>query len=273
MNDQSGSPPDEADPIGWIENLSFDIDAIGGDRPKDIEEAVQIAYDAQLEIDCPEERIRGFILAIPNLIVWFKKNYRKFPWRRTRDPWATLVAEILLQRTHATTVSKRYPGIVMQFPNPAAVHAASDEELFDAVESLGFGNKRTTTLRALATALVEDHDGSVPKDLSRLQELPRIGPYTARACLCFAFGEPLALIDRNVEIVMKRVFDYSSAKPGHKDESLYAFLDTLVPDDPELARAFNLAILDLRASVCTDPPDCSVCPLQSTCSYASLHGG
>lgn len=256
---------DRGNTIGWIERLPDDPDSIPVDRLIDRPEAIRIAREEDLEIPDLEETVDRYIRTIPGLLIWFRRNYRVFPWRETRDPWAVLLAEILLQRTRASTVAREYPAILDRFPDPRTAHDAKEPELFEAVKSLGFGNKRATTIRELADALVNTHDGEVPRNRSRLQELPRIGPYTARACLCFAFGERLALIDRNVEVVMRRVFDYSSSERAHKDEKLYAFLDALVPADEDLVRGFNLAVLDLRDAVCLDPPQCASCPHRDGC--------
>lgn len=256
--------------IGWIEQAlteSPDV-AVTVDRNA----AIAAAEQHDLGIDNPAKRVDAFIETLPSLLEWFRHEYRDYPWRRTRNPWEVLVAEILLQRTKARYVDQLFDDFLTKFPDPEAVYQSDKEEIFDVVETLGFGNKRTTTLTSLATTLVEEHDGEVPAELELLQALPRIGPYTARACLCFAYGKPLALVDANIGLVVERIFGYRSSRRPHKDQSLYVFLDALIPDDPDFARIFNLALLDLRDSICTDPPNCADCPLNSGCLYAKLEG-
>lgn len=253
--------------IGWIEQALADSPEITATVDRDA--AIAVAEEHDIGIENPAERVDAFLTVLPDLFNWFRVEHRDYPWRRTRDPWAVLVAEILLQRTGARYVDQLFDDFLAQFPDPRAVYEADEEEIFDTVETLGFGNKRTTTLTALATALVEEHRGEVPAELEPLQELPRIGPYTARACLCFAYGKPLALVDANIGVVVERIFGYHSSRRPHKDPSLYVFLDALIPDDPNLARVFNLALLDLRDAICTDPPNCADCPLNGGCLYAA----
>ena len=253
--------------IGWIQQALADPPSI--DATVDRDAAAAAAEQHDLGIDQPSERVDAFVEMLPSLLEWFRHEHRDYPWRRTRDPWKVLIAEILLQRTKARYVDQLFDDFLARFPDPETVYQADEDEIFDAVETLGFGNKRTSTLTALATTLVEEHHGEVPADLESLQALPRIGPYTARACLCFAFGKPLALVDANIGVVVERIFGYHSSRRPHKDQSLYAFLDALIPDGPDLARVFNLALLDLRDAICTNPPNCADCPLNDGCLYAA----
>lgn len=181
--------------ISWIEDTIHLLEGADIDSLVNRREAVRIACEEDLWMPDPSRRVYAFVSALPSLFDWFGDNYRDFPWRRTRDPWEVLTAEILLQRTHADQVARVYDSFIERFPEPAAVYAADREEVFGSVEMLGFGNRKTRTLEALAESIVEDHGGEVPDDLATLQKLPRIGPYTARACLCFAYGRPLALVE------------------------------------------------------------------------------
>jgi A/G-specific adenine glycosylase len=255
--------------MGQIEWIDHTLEQISDSVPVstvDLEDATRIARNEDLGIRHPEENIEAFIDDLPDLFDWFETNYRDFPWRRRLDPWSVLVAEILLQRTHASAVDQIYPVFMQQYPGPEAVVRTDRDELFETVEPLGFGNKRTRTIKQLSETMIDSHGGQVPEDLGALQDLPRIGPYTARACLCFAYGHPLSLIDANVAAVVTDVFGYESSARPHKDDALYAFLDALIPKEPDLARIFNLAILDLRVKVCADQPGEFSCPLGQSCS-------
>ena len=254
--------------IEWIEETATRLSETDLQPLVDRDLAVEIARTEDLGIDHPADRVDAFIAGLEPLFRWFSSSHRDFPWRRTRDPWAVIVAEILLQRTHATKVAEVYRNFHDRFADPAAVHQASREGVFETVEPLGFGNKKTQTLKSLAEAVEVRHDGTVPNDLKALQALPRIGPYTARACLCFAFGQPLALVDTNVAIVAEHALGYDSPRRAHKDDMLYAFLDALILDEPGGARVFNLAILDTRTLVCDREVDDRVCPFGETCSEA-----
>lgn len=252
--------------IAWIENTAARLSESDFRSLVDRNRAVEIARNEDLGIKRPATRVDAFLSGLGPLFRWFSTTHRDFPWRRTRDPWAVLVAEILLQRTHATKAAEVYETFHDRFPSPAAVHRATPEEIFEVVEPLGFGNRKTRTLTALAEAVEDDHAGIVPNDLTVLQSLPRIGPYTARACLCFAFGEPLALVDTNVAVVAEHTLGYDSPRRAHKDDILYALLDALIPDEPDGARVFNLALLDTRALICEQEPENRTCPFRNACS-------
>jgi len=220
-------------------------------------------------VDHPEPRVRRFIEAVPDLLKWFESNGRVFPWRRTDDPWQVYISEILLQRTRAGTVEDIYQQFFERFPDPATLREAPETEVKTTIEPLGFGNQRTRSLRDVARILGADHDDSVPASREELQRPWRVGPYSARATLVFAFDEPLALVDTNTARVIKRVFGYEMPAQPHKSEEVYSLLDALIPADPELARAVNLALLDLAAEICTaDTPDCPSCPLNPGCEFA-----
>lgn len=134
--------------------------------------------------------------------------------------------------------------------------------------SLGFVNHRTRTLEDVAQILGEDHGDSVPASLKELQRPWRIGPYSARATMIFAFHEPMALVDTNFARVGERVFGYNMPSQPHKSEEVYQFFDALMPDNPGLCRALNLALLDLADAICTpSDPSCPSCPLATSCLY------
>ena len=134
--------------------------------------------------------------------------------------------------------------------------------------SLGFGNQRTRTLREVAEMCHRDHCGNVPHNLEELKRPWRVGPYSARACLVFAFGDPLALVDSNIARIIERVVDYNMPTQPHKSDQVYKLMECLVPTDSDLARAFNLALIDLGAIICTTSrPECELCPLNSCCIY------
>jgi A/G-specific adenine glycosylase len=252
--------------IAWIEDTAARLSESDLRSLVDRNRAVEIARNEDLGITRPVARIDAFLSGLAPLFRWFSTAHRDFPWRRTRDPWAVIVAEILLQRTHATKAAEVYRTFHDRFPSPAAVHNAAPDDVFDVVEPLGFGNRKTRTLTTLAGAIEDDHGGTVPDDLAVLQSFPRIGPYTARACLCFAFGEPLALVDTNVAIVARHTLGYDSPRRAHKDDALYALLDALIPGEPDSARVFNLALLDTRALICEQAPGDRTCPFHGACS-------
>jgi A/G-specific adenine glycosylase len=225
---------------------------------------------AENGVQDPEQRISKFVEHLPALLAWLERNGRRFPWRATTAPWQVYLSEILLQRTRARAVDTIYDQFFKSFPDPATLRAATDEEITAQIESLGFGNQRTRTLNEVAELLVTEHEGEVPRSLDELQRPWRVGPYSARATMLFAFHEPLALVDTNFARVFGRLFGYEMPDQPHKSETVYQLLDALVPETAGLCRAFNLAILDLADAICTPAePACNRCPLADRCAYAS----
>lgn len=217
----------------------------------------------------PEHRVTAFIQRVPALLAWLESSGRHYPWRETTDPWRVFVAEILLRRTRADAVLEVYDAFFDEFPDAAALHAADDSDVHELIEHLGFGNQRTRTLTE-AAALVDANDGDVPRDLDELKRPFRIGPYTARATLLFGFDDPHALVDTNFARIIERVFGYEMPAQPSKSDAVYQLLEALVPSDPAVARAFNLAMLDLGGTVCTSSnPGCGDCPLRPACRYAA----
>ncbi|WP_247729562.1 hypothetical protein [Halovivax limisalsi] len=236
----------------------------------DVETASEELLSA--DVSNPEEAIESFIEYLPSLLVWLEEHGREYPWRSTTDPWRIYATEILLQRTRSDAVDEIYADFFTRYPDPGALLIADEDSLRDTVRPLGFVNHRERTLREAAELCVEEHNGDVPEDIDALQRPWRVGPYTARASLIFAFGKPLAIVDTNTARITGRVFDYPLPSQPHKSSSFYRLLDALVPADPSLARAFNLALLDLGALICTGGnPDCNNCPLAPACTYAAAN--
>lgn len=205
----------------------------------------------EVGVDSPGVKVDEFLSALPALLSWLENHGREYPWRYTTDPWRIYATEILLQKTRGDAVGEIYDEFFSKFPRPRAVVEGSESQLREVVRTLGFVNHRVRSIQEAAELCVTEYGGEVPADLATLQEPWRVGPYTARACMLFAFQEPLALVDANTARITGRVFDYPLPEQPHKSESVYRFLDSLVPADGDLARAFNLALLDLGALRCT----------------------
>jgi len=225
-------------------------------------------------VDVPRAKVEAFVESLPELLEWLENNGREYPWRNVRDPWNIYTTEILLQRTRADAVEAVYDDFFAKFPGPEALDNASRDEIYETVHSLGFGDQRTRTLAEVSEYLTVEHSGEVPCSIEALQEPWRTGPYAARATVQFAFGQPVAIVDSNFARILARVFNIDLPEQPHKSDAVYELLEALVPSEPSMARAFNLALLDLGALVCTPQnPDCSVCPLLSGCKYGRSRMG
>lgn len=184
------------------------------------------------------------------LLAWFEEDGRhELPWRATRDPWAVLVSELMLQQTQVARVLPRYEAFIQRFGTAAACAAASVGAVVEAWAGLGY-NRRAVQLHRCASAVVRDHGGRLPDDIAALAALPGIGPYTARAVLAFAFGRDVGVLDVNARRVLSRV---------HARPVTQADADAAVP--PGAGWVWNQAVLDLGAGVCGRSPSCPVCPL------------
>lgn len=191
---------------------------------------------------------------------WAGALPRDLPWRRTRDPWAVLVSETMLQQTQVARVVPKYTAFLERFPTPAVCAAASVGDVISMWAGLGY-NRRAVLLHASATAVARDHTGAFPDDLAGLLTLPGIGPYTARAVLAFAFERDVAVLDTNVARVLARGH---GRRLGAREAQ--ALADALVPRGR--GWWWNQAMLDLGALVCTKrAPRCGACPVRHTCAY------
>ena len=129
-----------------------------------------------------------------SLSAWAEDTRRDLPWRRTRDPWAVLVSELMLQQTQVPRVVPRYREFLDRFPTPAAAAAAPVADVVRAWAGLGY-NRRAVNLHRAAVEIVVRHGGVLPAGLAELVALPGVGPYTARAVLAFAFEADVGVVE------------------------------------------------------------------------------
>jgi A/G-specific adenine glycosylase len=187
------------------------------------------------------------------LLAWYARVARPLPWRATRDPYALLVSEVMLQQTQAARVVPYYERWLAAFPDPAALAAAPPRAVLAAWSGLGY-NRRALALQAAAAEVAER---GWPADLT---ELPGVGPYTAAAVGSFAWNRPQAAVDTNVRRVLER---RDGVRRGPR--ALGARAAGLLP--PDRAAAFNQAMMELGATVCTPRrPGCGACPVTAGCA-------
>jgi A/G-specific adenine glycosylase len=199
------------------------------------------------------------------LAVWFSKNGKDYPWRRTKEAYAILISEVMLQQTQIATVLGRgfYTRFLETFPNVEALAAADDERLLKAWEGLGY-YRRVRMLRETARGVIEQ-GGEFPVAVDALMKLPGVGRYTAGALRAFAFDLPAAVVDGNVARVLARVMDFS----GPVDDSagmkqMWEWAEALA--DPERPRVYNSALMELGQTICRPGvPDCLSCPVAGFC--------
>lgn len=197
------------------------------------------------------------------LIDWWSTHGRDLPWRRSRDPWAVLVSELMLQQTQVARVEPRWVQFLDRFPTPTAAVAAGVAAVVDEWAGLGY-NRRAVFLHAAAEVCVRDHGGALPTTLAGLLALPGVGPYTARAVLVFAHEADIGLVDTNAGRFVARALAGRALTAAEAQ----ATADANVPDS--WGWAWGQAVFDLGASVCTKrAPDHDACPVRADCAWAA----
>jgi A/G-specific adenine glycosylase len=193
-----------------------------------------------------------------SLLAWGLPQLRDLPWRRTRDPWAVLVSETMLQQTQVARVVPKYLAFLADFPSAdvCAVHTVGD--VVRHWVGLGY-NRRAVNLHRAAVAVRER--GSFPGSLEDLLVLPGVGPYTARAVLAFAYEADVAVVDTNIARVLARLHGNSLAASEVQDSA-----NRLVPSGE--GWAWNQVIMEFGALVCTArSPGCADCPIRGACAW------
>ncbi|MCZ6891490.1 MAG: A/G-specific adenine glycosylase [Chloroflexi bacterium] len=201
------------------------------------------------------------------LLGWYAAHRRDLPWRNTSDPYAILVAEIMLQQTQVARVVPKYTRFLEQFPTWKALAEASPGTVIRAWEGLGY-NRRAVRLQATARQVLERFGGHLPRNAHQLEKLDGVGRYTAAAVACFAFGIPTPVVDTNVRRVLGRVLFGPRPVPERDITSAARSLLDGLPNSS--ASSWAQALMDLGATVCTHvQPRCSICPLRNSCVSAS----
>ncbi len=198
-----------------------------------------------------------------DVLTWGVPRLRDLPWRRTRDPWAILVSEVMLQQTQVARVIPRWESFLDRFPTADACAASSLGDVLREWQGLGYP-RRARNLHATAQRVSEL--GGFPRDLAGLMALPGIGAYTARALLAFAFELDAAVVDTNIARVYARVAGTSLTA-----REVQALADEACPAGD--AWVWNQCLMDLGAVLCRPArPGCEACPVRAGCGWAIAGG-
>jgi A/G-specific adenine glycosylase len=202
------------------------------------------------------------------ILGWYAAHQRDLPWRRpTATPWGVLVSEVMLQQTPVARVLPVYAAWLDRWPTPAALAAATAGDALREWGRLGYP-RRAIRLHAAAQALVERHGGAVPASLGALLVLPGIGPYTAAAVASFAFGQRHVVLDTNVRRVLARLVSGRELAPVSASAAERRLAGALLPERPEAAARWSVAVMELGALVCTAArPQCARCPVARDCAW------
>jgi A/G-specific adenine glycosylase len=198
------------------------------------------------------------------LLQWFKKKGRDLPWRKTRDPYAIWVSEIMLQQTQVATVIPYYKNFIKSFPTVHHLSKADLSKVLKIWEGLGY-YLRARNLHRAAGIVMKHFNGKIPNQMKDLLNLPGIGRSTAGAILSFAFHKEAPILDGNAKRVLSRLFTVSGSPEERKTEQiLWQISESLIPKG--YSNSFNQAIMDLGSMLCTTKePQCLRCPLRHFC--------
>ncbi|GGJ05730.1 adenine DNA glycosylase [Alicyclobacillus cellulosilyticus] len=199
------------------------------------------------------------------LVAWYRAHHRRLPWRQTRDPYAILVSETMLQQTRVETVVPYYERFLRRFPTVRDLAAAAEDEVLKLWQGLGY-YRRARHLHRAAQAVVADYGGAFPPSPAAIARLPGVGPYTVGAVCSIAWDLPVPAVDGNVLRVMARYLalaepvDRAPVKRRIADE-VRVWLACARPSE------LTQALMELGAVVCTPrSPRCGECPLAPTCA-------
>jgi A/G-specific adenine glycosylase len=204
------------------------------------------------------------------IVAWYEQHGRDLPWRRTRDPYAIWVSEVMLQQTRVETVLPYYARFLAQFPTVELLAAAPLDSVLKAWQGLGY-YARARNLHRAAQHVVAELGGRLPSSPEALRQLPGVGAYTSSALASIAFGKDTVALDGNLLRVLCRLFavDDDPGRPRIRRELERL---ALAMQPPGRAGEFNQAMMDHGATVCQPAkPRCPICPLTSAC-HAKAEG-
>jgi A/G-specific adenine glycosylase len=204
-----------------------------------------------------------------SLLAWFRTNARDLPWRRTRDPYAIWISEVMLQQTQVKTVIPYWEHWIQCLPNLGSLARASEARVLKLWEGLGYYS-RARNLQRAAQLIVKEHDGEFPRVFDAVIALPGIGRYTAGAICSIAFNQPQPVLDGNVVRVLTRLFGISgNPKERKTNERLWQLAGELVTSARHNdwgCSHLNQSLMELGATVCLPQnPHCAKCPLRKHC--------
>jgi A/G-specific adenine glycosylase len=214
------------------------------------------------EVALPAEKRAAVHRAV---LTWYRRSHRDLPWRHTRDPYAILVSEVMLQQTQVDRVLPKFREWMERYPTLAALAAAPRAAAIRAWSGLGY-NLRAVRLHEIARQAVERFGGQLPEKLEGLLSLKGIGRYTAAAVMCFAHGAREPVLDTNVRRVLGRIFAAEAPAAIEDDRVAWPLAAAALPPASDVYD-WNQALMDIGATICLSRnPCCLLCPAQERCT-------
>jgi A/G-specific adenine glycosylase len=201
------------------------------------------------------------------MLSWFSENARDLPWRRTRDPYAVWVSEIMLQQTQVKAVLGYWERWMKALPDIRSLANARSQTIHKLWEGLGYYH-RVRNMQKAAGIIIAQHGGRFPRDFEAVLNLPGIGRYTAGAICSIVFGQQAPILDGNVIRVLTRLFGIpGDPRDKETNESLWKIAQQLVEiAAPDACSELNQSLMELGALICAPlNPRCSECPVSMHC--------
>ncbi|MBM3997997.1 MAG: A/G-specific adenine glycosylase [Planctomycetes bacterium] len=217
--------------------------------------------------ECPTWTPRRLGLLRKRSLDWFRGAARDLPWRRTRDPYAIWISEIMLQQTQVATVVPYYERFVARFPTVQSLADAEEHDVLRYWEGLGY-YRRARQLHAAARRIRDEHRGRFPEDFDAVLGLPGIGRYTAGAICSIAFDQRTPILEANTVRLFSRLLPLLDDPRGALGrDALWDFAARILPRSR--VGAFNQSLMELGSEVCRPKdPRCAACPLRALCPTA-----
>jgi A/G-specific adenine glycosylase len=198
------------------------------------------------------------------VLAWYAAHGRDLPWRKTRDPYAILVSEVLSQQTQISRVLPVYEALLHRYPTVQAMARAPLADIKTITDPLGY-KIRGRWLHTSALQVADRHGGTFPETLEELRRLPGIGRYTAGAVMNFAHDRDAPVLDTNVARVLRRHFGVA-APPRARTRELWSLAAAVIPRGK--GYLINQAMMDLGAMICrAKSPRCHDCPIERSCAW------
>jgi A/G-specific adenine glycosylase len=198
------------------------------------------------------------------LVRWFEQNHRNLPWRTDHEPYHVWISEVMLQQTQVETVIPYYSHWMKTFPDVSALVKASEQDLLQIWEGLGYYSRARNIYKA-ALQIVSEYQGYIPEEVDVLLKLPGIGRSTAGAIASIAYGKKEPILDSNVKRAIARIFNFGQPVNSPKGEKeLWRMIKKLLPASQ--TGLFNQAMMELGQTICLPRnPKCESCPLRCDC--------
>lgn len=213
----------------------------------DLEEEVDLDRAEKIlsekDISEPVQKLERFLDQICDRIQQLPEEGERFPWRAEDSVYRIYVTEILLQRTHGSSVENIYYDFFERFEKPSELYRSKESDIREEIRPLGFQNRRTRCLKSVGE-MFKENSFEVPEDEEKLQKPWRVGRYAGKATMLFGFDHSVELIDSNIASAAENILEYPHTSAPHKDQDFRALMLALTPSSPEMARAFYFALID-----------------------------